>query len=204
MMQHGMGGCRSWWSNLRSLWLAFHGPSQQEQQKQKIASSGSSGAGWCGEGGLKARLTPKLTRKGHQSSYYHQSNFRAGSVALRAQLRSAQWCYWRRNDDLWLQTGVLCTWILSAAFLTSTTKTWVLWNGHCLLCEVWYAWTIWKKGPSSSLLHAHSQKLGPMMKSYFPYKAFLLQSICTATLACVITSNLKLPGSLHLLEPPEK
>ena len=30
-------------------------------------------------------------------------NSRAGRVALRAQLRSAQWCYWRRNDDLWLQ-----------------------------------------------------------------------------------------------------
>ena len=38
---------------------------------------------------------------------------RAGSSALRAKLRSAQWCYWHRNDDLWLQTGVMCTWAMS-------------------------------------------------------------------------------------------
>lgn len=38
---------------------------------------------------------------------------RAGSSGLRAKLRSAQWRYWHRNDDLWLQTGVMCTWAMS-------------------------------------------------------------------------------------------
>ena len=40
-------------------------------------------------------------------------SFCQGSSALRAKLRSAQWCYWHRNDDLWLQTGVMCTWAMS-------------------------------------------------------------------------------------------
>ncbi|CAE7815218.1 unnamed protein product [Symbiodinium microadriaticum] len=35
-------------------------------------------------------------------------NCRAGSKALRAKLRSAQYEYWHKNDDLWLHCGVLC------------------------------------------------------------------------------------------------
>ena len=36
-------------------------------------------------------------------------NCRAGSKALRAKLRSAQYEYWRKYDDLWLHCGVLCS-----------------------------------------------------------------------------------------------
>ena len=34
-------------------------------------------------------------------------NCKVGSAALRAKLRSAQYEYWHKNDDLWLATGVL-------------------------------------------------------------------------------------------------
>ena len=37
-------------------------------------------------------------------------NCKVGSAALRAKLRSAQYEYWHKNDDLWLATGVLCSW----------------------------------------------------------------------------------------------
>ena len=36
-------------------------------------------------------------------------NCRAGSKALRAKLRSAQYEYWHKNDDLWLHCGMLCS-----------------------------------------------------------------------------------------------
>ena len=35
---------------------------------------------------------------------------RVGTPLLRAKIRSAQYEYWRRNADLWLQTGIVCTW----------------------------------------------------------------------------------------------
>ena len=37
-------------------------------------------------------------------------NCRAGSAALRAKLRSAQYEYGHRNQDLWVATGALCAW----------------------------------------------------------------------------------------------
>ena len=37
-------------------------------------------------------------------------NCRVGSAALRAKLRSAQYEYWHRNQDLWVATGALCSW----------------------------------------------------------------------------------------------
>ena len=37
-------------------------------------------------------------------------NCRAGSAALRAKLRSAQYEYGHRNQDLWVATGALCSW----------------------------------------------------------------------------------------------
>lgn len=37
-------------------------------------------------------------------------NCRVGSSALRAQLRSAQYEFWHRNQDLWVATGALCSW----------------------------------------------------------------------------------------------
>ena len=37
-------------------------------------------------------------------------NCKVGSAALRTKLRSAQYEYWHKNDDLWLATGVLCSW----------------------------------------------------------------------------------------------
>ena len=33
-----------------------------------------------------------------------------GTARLRAKVRSAQYEYWHRNEDLWLCTGELCTW----------------------------------------------------------------------------------------------
>ena len=35
---------------------------------------------------------------------------RVGTPLLRAKIRSAQYEYWHRNADLWLQTGIVCTW----------------------------------------------------------------------------------------------
>ena len=36
-------------------------------------------------------------------------NCRAGSKALRAKLRSAQYEYWHKDDDLWLHCSMLCS-----------------------------------------------------------------------------------------------
>ena len=37
---------------------------------------------------------------------------RAGTMLLRNKIRSAQYEYWKRGTDLWLETGNLCTWVM--------------------------------------------------------------------------------------------
>ena len=40
-------------------------------------------------------------------------NVSVGSPLLRAKIRSAQYEYWHRDEDLWLACGVLCSWHMS-------------------------------------------------------------------------------------------
>ena len=42
---------------------------------------------------------------------------KVGTARLRAKVRSAQYEYWHRNEDLWLCTGELCTWQMKKIFL---------------------------------------------------------------------------------------
>ena len=42
---------------------------------------------------------------------------KVGTARLRAKVRSAQYEYWHRNEDLWLCTGELCTWQMKKFFL---------------------------------------------------------------------------------------
>ena len=37
---------------------------------------------------------------------------RTGTLLLRNKIRSAQYQYWKRGSDLWLETGNLCTWVM--------------------------------------------------------------------------------------------
>ena len=51
-------------------------------------------------------------------------NCRAGSKALRAKPRSAQYEYWHKNDDLWLHCGVLSrSWLVSLSVKLSFRST---------------------------------------------------------------------------------
>jgi len=42
---------------------------------------------------------------------------KVGTARLRAKVRSAQYEYWHRNEDLWLCAGELCTWQMKKIFL---------------------------------------------------------------------------------------
>ena len=61
---------------------------------------------WEGEAGMVRACRAWRFLKGRISL---NQNCRAGSKALRAKLRSAQYEYWHENDDLLLQCGVLCS-----------------------------------------------------------------------------------------------
>lgn len=41
-------------------------------------------------------------------------NSKVGSVSLRSQIRSAQYEYWRRNQDFWVGTGELVQWFMGS------------------------------------------------------------------------------------------
>lgn len=41
-------------------------------------------------------------------------NSKVGSVSLRSQIRSAQYEYWRRNQDFWVGTGELVQWLMGS------------------------------------------------------------------------------------------
>ncbi|CAJ1382957.1 unnamed protein product, partial [Effrenium voratum] len=40
-------------------------------------------------------------------------NAKVGSSLLRAKLRSAQYQYWYRNQDMWVASGTLCEWLMT-------------------------------------------------------------------------------------------
>ena len=42
-----------------------------------------------------------------------RQNAKVGSSLLRAKLRSAQYQYWHRNQDMWVASGTLCEWLMT-------------------------------------------------------------------------------------------
>ena len=57
-------------------------------------------------------------------------NSKVGSKNLRAMLRSAQHEYWHKNADLWVSTGILCSWEVAKFMSKSCVKKmmWTTWG----------------------------------------------------------------------------
>ena len=81
----------------------------------------------------------------HLRRFMKYRSYDVGSLAMNTRIRSVQWAYWHRDEDLWLQTGAMLKRLCKQWLASHLCQPHVSADLRVSQCSVWhYIYLLWQ------------------------------------------------------------